>query len=377
MSTILAVKKILFVPLDWGLGHATRDIPLIREMQNAGCQVFIAAEGKHAALLQQEFPEITIFPLPGYRIQYAQKGKFFGLKIIQQIPKIFKAVRYEQKWLKKIVADYQINAVISDNRFGLYHKDIPCVFITHQLLIKTPFGGWSERILQKINYHFINKYSQCWIPDFEGNDNLSGELAHPAQLPHHTSYIGCLSRFVNKPGVSKKYDLLVLISGPEPQRTNLEKIIISQVQSLSIKTLIVSGLPGNHTSTQIAPNVDQVNHLNAEALNEAILASDMVLSRSGYTTLMDLVRLDKKAILVPTPGQSEQVYLGEYLMEKGYFYSLSQEGFDLKSALEKAAAFQFKSFHQNDMDQYKKVVQQFLTNSLHWQPQNIAANQHS
>jgi UDP-N-acetylglucosamine transferase subunit ALG13 len=360
LSTILAVKKILFVPLDWGLGHATRDIPLIHEMQNAGCQVFIAAEGKHAALLQQEFPEITIFPLPGYRIQYAQKGKFFGLKIIQQIPKIFKAVRYEQKWLKKIVADYQINAVISDNRFGLYHKDIPCVFITHQLLIKTPFGGLSEKILQKINYHFINKYSQCWIPDFEGNDNLSGELAHPGKLPEHTSYIGCLSRFVNKPDVRKKYDLLVLISGPEPQRSNLEKIILSQIKETSLKALIVSGLPGNPTTNTIAPGIEQVNHLNAAALNEAILASDIVLSRSGYTTLMDLARLNKKGILIPTPGQTEQEYLGDYLMDKGYFYALPQEGFDLNKTLEKAADFSFHSFAQKDMDQYKKVVQNFV-----------------
>ncbi|MDR6566169.1 UDP:flavonoid glycosyltransferase YjiC, YdhE family [Chitinophaga ginsengisegetis] len=361
MSTIIASRKILIVPLDWGLGHATRDIPLIREMLNAGCQVFIAAEGKHAALLQQEFPQLTILPLPGYRIQYAQKGQFFGLKIIQQIPKIFRAINYEQRWLKKIVAEYQINAVISDNRFGLYHKNIPTVFITHQLLIKTPFGGWIERTLQKINYRFINKYSACWIPDFPGSNNLSGELAHPGQLPAHTTYIGCLSRFEPKPGVEKKYDLLVLISGPEPQRSNLEKLILDQVKSLSITALIVSGKPGTPQHEQVAPGVTQINHLNASELNEAMLASDMVLSRSGYTTLMDLAKLNKKAILIPTPGQSEQVYLGEYLMEKGYFYSLPQERFHLKTALDEASRFPFRSFHhEQDMNQYKQVVQQFV-----------------
>jgi len=349
------------VPLDWGLGHATRDIPLIREMLNAGCQVFIAAEGKHAALLQQEFPQLTVLPLPGYRIQYAQKGQFFGLKIIQQIPKIYRAIQYEQRWLKKIVAEYQINAVISDNRFGLYHKNIPTVFITHQLLIKTPFGGWIERTLQKINYRFINKYSACWIPDFAGNNNLSGELAHPAQLPAHTTYIGCLSRFEQKTGVEKKYDLLVLISGPEPQRSNLEKMILDQIKSLSITALIVSGKPGTPQHEEVAPGVTQINHLNASELNDAMLASDMVLSRSGYTTLMDLAKLNKKAILIPTPGQSEQVYLGEFLMEKGYFYSLPQESFNLKTALDEASRFPFRSFHHDqDMNQYKQVVQQFV-----------------
>ncbi|WP_089890577.1 glycosyltransferase [Chitinophaga arvensicola] len=349
------------MPLDWGLGHATRDIPLIHEMLNAGCQVFIAAEGKHAALLQQEFPQLTVLPLPGYRIQYAQKGQFFGLKIIQQIPKIYRAIQYEQRWLKKIVAEYQINAVISDNRFGLYHKNIPTVFITHQLLIKTPFGGWIERTLQKINYRFINKYSACWIPDFEGSNNLSGELAHPTQLPAHTTYIGCLSRFEPKANVEKKYDLLVLISGPEPQRSNLEKMILDQVKSLSITALIVSGKPGTPQHEEVAPGVTQINHLNASELNEAMLASDMVLSRSGYTTLMDLAKLNKKAILIPTPGQSEQVYLGEFLMEKGYFYSLPQERFNLKTALDEASRFPFRSFHHDqDMNQYKQVVQKFV-----------------
>ncbi|WP_212000963.1 glycosyltransferase [Chitinophaga sp. HK235] len=362
MSTILPPVKILIVPLDWGLGHATRDIPLIYEMLNAGAQVFIAAEGKHAALLKQEFPEITILPLPGYRIQYAQKGKFFGIKIIQQIPKIVSAIKYEQRWLNKVVKEYQISAVISDNRFGLYHKEIPTVFITHQLLIKTPFGGWIERTLQKLNYSFIRKYSACWIPDFAGNNNLSGELAHPAQLPANTTYIGCLSRFEPRTDIEKKYDLLVLISGPEPQRSNLEKLILDQVKTLSLKALIVSGKPGTPYHEEVAPGVTQVNHLNAKELNEAMLASDMVLSRSGYTTLMDLAKLNKRAILVPTPGQSEQVYLGEYLMEKGYFYSIPQEQFNLKTALDEAARFPFKSFHHDqDMYLYKDVVKNFIT----------------
>lgn len=330
-------------------------------MLNAGCEVFIAAEGKHAALLQQEFPQLTILPLPGYRIQYAQKGRFFGWKIIQQIPQIYRAVQYEQKWLRETVKTHGIQAVISDNRFGLYHRQIPCVFISHQLLIKTPFGGFTERLLQKINYHFIRKYSACWIPDFAGENNLSGELAHPAVLPPNTTYLGCLSRFQRREGVTQLYDLLVLISGPEPQRSHLETLILEQIRQLPLKALIVSGKPGTPHREQITPNVLHVNHLNARELNDAMLASGLVLSRSGYTTLMDLAKLDKKAILIPTPGQSEQVYLGEYLMEKGYFYSVPQEGFHLQKALEAAAAFPFRSFqHEHEMDGYKQVVQRFL-----------------
>lgn len=361
MSTSYASKKILVVPLDWGLGHATRDIPLIYEILNAGCEVVIAAEGKHAALLQQEFPQLTILPLPGYRIQYAQKGWFFGWKIMQQIPQILKSIRYEQQWLQEVVKTHGIQGVISDNRFGLYHPDIPCVFISHQLLIKTPFGGVTERILQKLNYKYIRRYSACWIPDFAGDNNLSGILGHPKELPPHTSYIGCLSRFQPREGVKQLYDLLVLISGPEPQRSNLEKLILEQIKQLPIRALIVSGKPGTPHQEQITPNVLQVNHMNAQELNEAMLASGMVLSRSGYTTLMDLAKLNKKAILVPTPGQSEQVYLGEYLMEKGYFYSIPQDKFNLGKALEAAASFPFRSFqHEQDMEQYKEAVRKFL-----------------
>lgn len=357
-----ARKKVLIVPLDWGLGHATRDIPLIHELLNAGCEVVIAAEGKHAALLSREFPALTILPLPGYRITYSQKGLFFGLKILRQAPKIWNAVRREQAWLRKTVAEHGIHGVISDNRFGLWHASIPCVFISHQLLIKTPFGGFTERLLQRLNYRFINRYSACWVPDFASEPNLSGELAHPAVLPANTSYLGCLSRFEQQEGVAQQYDLLALISGPEPQRANLEELLLAQIRQMpGIKALIVSGRPDEASQREISPGVLQVSHLSARELNEAMLASGMVLCRSGYTTLMDLAKLDKKAILIPTPGQSEQEYLGKYLMRKGYFYSVPQSRFNLSETLNAARDFPFTPFrHGQDMEAYKKIVRDFV-----------------
>lgn len=353
-------KKILIVPLDWGLGHATRDIPLIAELLNAGCDVLIAAEGKHAALLAQEFPQLTILPLAGYKITYAKRGVFFGLKIVQQIPKIRRAIANEQAWLKKVVREHGVDAVISDNRFGLHHPGIPCVFISHQLLIKTPFGGIAERILKRINYFYIKKYTECWVPDFKGEPNLSGELAHPSDLPDNVTFLGCLSRFEKKPGVPQRYDLLVLISGPEPQRTRLEELVISQIKPLPVKALIVSGKPDQVFKNEVAPGITHVSHLNAKELNEAMLASGLVLSRSGYTTLMDLAKLDKKAILVPTPGQTEQEYLGKWLMEKGYFYNVMQQDFDLAKVLKAVKNFPFRSFSQEqDMHAYRSIVRRF------------------
>ncbi|ATL46661.1 glycosyl transferase family 28 [Chitinophaga caeni] len=374
MSTSPQVpKKILIVPLDWGLGHATRDIPLIYELLNAGCEVIIAAEGKHAALLHQEFPGLTMLPLPGYRIQYAQKGLFFGPKIIQQIPKIYKSVTYENNWLREIVKEYKIDAVISDNRFGLHHPGIKSVFISHQLLIKTPFGKPVENWLQSINYSYINKYDECWVPDFQGDNNLSGELGHPKKLPEHTKYLGCLSRFEPIPGIEKKYDVLALISGPEPQRSNLESMILEQIKSLPIKALIVSGLPGQPFKNEIAPGIIHVNHLDSKSLNEAMIASDLVISRTGYTTLMDLAKLDKKSVLIPTPGQSEQEYLGDYFMKKGYSYCIPQQKFILAEALKAAATFPFKSYKDNgDMYAYKAVVKEFV-DSLQQEKKQVQA----
>ncbi|UYQ92893.1 glycosyl transferase family 28 [Chitinophaga horti] len=335
--------------------------------------MLIAAEGKHAALLAQEFPQLTILPLAGYKITYAKRGVFFGLKIVQQIPKIYRAVANEQAWLRKTVKEHGIDAVISDNRFGLSLPDLPCVFISHQLLIKTPFGGITERILKKINFFYIRKYTECWVPDFKDEPNLSGELAHLEDMPGNVTYLGCLSRFEKKPNVTQKYDLLVLISGPEPQRTRLEELIISQIKPLPVKALIVSGKPDQAFRNEIATGITHVSHLNAKELNDAVLASGLVLCRSGYTTLMDLAKLDKKAILVPTPGQTEQEYLGKWLMDKGYFYNVPQHQFDLAKALKASKNFPFRSFSQEqDMNAYKAVVRRFV-DSLHAKEKVLAA----
>ncbi|MGX5818215.1 glycosyltransferase [Chitinophaga lutea] len=361
MSTnSLVHKKILIAPLDWGLGHATRDIPLIRELLNAGCEVLIAAEGKHAALLSAEFPELTVLPLPGYGISYSRKGIFFGLKIARQVPRIIRAVRSEQAWLRRVVDEHGISAVISDNRFGLYHDRIPTVFITHQLLIKTPFGGPAEKLLQQINYRYIRRYTHCWIPDFAGKTNLAGELAHPADIPANARYIGCLSRFETNPAVRRQYDILALISGPEPQRTNLETLLLRQLRETpGVKALVVSGKPGEKERREVSPGIVQVSHLGANDLNEAMLAAGIVISRSGYTTLMDLAKLGKNAILIPTPGQSEQEYLGKFLRKQGLFYSVPQHRFHLAEALD--AAKGYTGFHPGEpMDAYKKVVRDFV-----------------
>lgn len=354
-------KRVLVAPLDWGLGHATRCIPLIRSLLDAGCEVLIGAEDRQAALLEEEFPQLIVLPLPGYRIIYPQNGKRLGIKIIRQLPKILGAIRYEQGWLREMVKKYAIDAVIADNRYGLHHPRIPAILLTHQLGIRSPFGRKSEKLLQLINYLMINKFTECWVVDLEGNENLAGALSHPEKLPGRLKYLGCLSRFERMEGLTQKYDLLLLLSGPEPQRTEFEKMMVQQISGLPLNTLIVGGEPGKPYDYMLRPRIRHVHHLNAADLSLAIQESGIVISRSGYTTLMDLVKLRKKAIIVPTPGQTEQEYLGKYLMEKGIFYSVPQENFNLQKALEAARHFPFQFPEGADeMKGYQRIVHEFV-----------------
>ncbi len=348
---------MLVAPLEWGLGHATRCIPIIKELLQQHCEVFIAAEGATYSLLKHEFPNVTFLPLMGYRMKYSRKKWLLPLKIFIQVPKIIYTVYKENEWLKKIIKEYKIDAVISDNRFGMYSDKVYSIYITHQLLIKTN-NFFTENIAQRIHYYFIKKYNECWVPDFEQN-SLAGDLSHPKKLPGNAKYIGALSRFTVF-NVEKKYDLLISISGPEPQRTIFEKQILQNLKMFTGKVLFIRGLPEKNESISFENSfVNIKNHLSADELNTAMLQADMIVSRCGYTTVMDLVKLKKKAILIPTPGQTEQEYLAKYLMENNMFYTVSQKDFSLLKTLERADDFPF--FRCNyDMDIYKNAITEFV-----------------
>ena len=326
--------RVLLSPLDWGLGHATRCIPIINALIEHDIEVYIAAEGLVAELLQREFPAIVILPLRGYKIKYSRNSRFFFLKMLAQFPKMITSVKHEKNWLKKTSQDYHIDAVISDNRFGLHLEKTPCIYVTHQLFIQTG-NKFLNRIAQKINYYFINKFDECWVPDIAGVNNLAGELSHPKKFPLvPVKYVGTLSR-CRKIVTEKKYDLLVLLSGPEPQRTIFENILVAELKNISGKIVIVRGLPGiKDDLPAVSKNVIVHNHLPAEKLNELIQQSENIIARCGYSTIMDLVTLQRNAILVPTPGQTEQEYLAGYLLEKKFFFTCSQENFSLEQALE-------------------------------------------
>ena len=350
---------VLVAPLDWGLGHATRCIPIISELLSNGCEVLIGAEGAGLILLQNEFPQLHFIPLRGYRVRYSRKKNGLPVTILLQLPKLFFCFYYERSWLNKIIKNHAIDVVISDNRPGLNHSAVHCIYITHQLTIKTGsrFAAW---LAQKIHYSFIKKFDACWVPDAAGGINLAGLLSHPKHLPAtEVQYIGPLSRF-EKTSVDKIYDLAVILSGPEPQRTIFEEIVLDQLRHYNGTVLLVRGLPGNLVNIQTdISNIIIHNHLSADALNNAIEQSAMVICRSGYTTIMDLVKLQRNAVLVPTPGQTEQVYLAEYLMEKKIFVCVQQSEFSLPEVFRKSDDFSFFRPVINCCE-YKLVIENFI-----------------
>jgi uncharacterized protein (TIGR00661 family) len=344
--------KVLVAPLDWGLGHATRCIPIIKALMDQGCTVFLAGEGSTKNLLQKEFPQLNFLLLEGYRVSYAKRKWMLPFTVAAQIPKILSAIKKEKSWLQRVVEKYSIDAVISDNRFGLHHPNIPCVFITHQLSIKTGMGKMADQWVQKINYSYINHFSECWVPDAAGENNLGGELSHPKGFPAiPVKYLGPLSRFSESADENLKH-ILVLLSGPEPQRTLLENLLLSQIKTYKNRVVFVRGLPGHAEEIKVPANVTVYNHLAAEELQQKIAAASFVVSRCGYSTVIDMAALKKKTILLPTPGQPEQEYLAKHLMKKNFALCMEQNKFNLVHALGLASAFNYQlknSFGENSL----------------------------
>jgi uncharacterized protein (TIGR00661 family) len=353
---------ILLSPLDWGLGHTTRCIPLIYSLRKYRATVILAAEGPVAALLRQEFPDLQILPLNGYRISYAAGRKGFFLKILAQLPKIQSAINQENKWLNILSGSIRLHGIISDNRLGLYSKKLPSVYITHQLKISTGFP-WLNNLAQAIHYQFISRFRECWVPDFLSvNVSLAGELSHPGKMPGlPVKYLGTLSRFKKEESGNQQYDLLLLLSGPEPQRTVFENILLKQLPGLPAKVAFVRGLPGEQKKLADTETVTFFNHLAADELNKLINQSSLVIARAGYSTIMDLAALQKKAILVPTPGQGEQEYLAGFLHDQGFCYACRQEDLLLGDILKKSGAFSFSAWPSTEADHDTVVYDWLLT----------------
>ena len=335
-------KTILIAPLNWGLGHATRCIPIIKALQENNYIPIIASDGGALDLLRKEFPYVKTLKLPSYKIQYAENGAFFKWKLLQNAHKLIGAVLKEKKLVNKWIEKYEIDGIISDNRLGVYSKKVPSVFITHQLNVLTGDTTW---LSSKMHQLIIKKFQQCWVPDYEGTPNLTGQLGHTDASDLNLKYIGPLSRMC-KIDSPKQYDLMVLLSGPEPQRTLLEEKLKKELLSYNGVVVFIKGIVEKEPQKEQIGNITFYNFMNTRQLKQCMNESELVLCRSGYTTIMDLAKLEKKAFFIPTPGQYEQEYLAKKLDEEGLVPYANQDDFRMED-LRKVAEYKGLSGFQN------------------------------
>ena len=307
--------------------------------------MIIASDGGALSLLQKEFPELESIALPSYNIEYSKKGAFFKLKLFFNLPHIRQTVNRERQVVEELVQSNRIQGIISDNRLGIHSEKIPSVYITHQLNVLSGSTSW---VSSKAHRKVIRKFDECWVPDIEGQGNLSGRLGHLKDPIPTVRYIGPLSR-MKKQDLQKKYDVLCILSGPEPQRELLEKKLIHLFSSCEKEVILVRGIVNESGSRVSYGKLTILDYLTSKDLEKVINESEIIISRSGYTTIMDLAVLDKKVFFIPTPGQYEQKYLANRLKNQGLVPYCEQNEFSLEK-LDEIQSFKGLSGYNSNVD---------------------------
>jgi len=341
-------KRVLIAPLAWGLGHATRCIPVVEKLLQRNCEVFAVLTPPQQVVYEQHF---------GKRIGYVSFNEkpvhyrySFAVSMVLQLRRFVRQIRQEEQLAEQLVDKLQPDLIISDNRFGFRHGDVRSVIISHQLQLRA--GIWSA-FANKINHTLLNRFDDLWVPDNENPPGLSGKLSHGNKPGVRLTYIGPLSRL--KPSTQKpQYDLLLLLSGPEPQRSMLEEKLLTALLPENWKLAVVRGLPEEEETPGDLENVQWHNHLNSDALSQIIAQSRAIICRSGYSTLIDLAAVNRRAILIPTPGQTEQEYLAAHFQKEFGFTILKQQKIQTIADVVKSEMAQEKPFEfpiENRLDQ--------------------------
>lgn len=318
------MKKILVAPLNWGLGHASRCIPIIKDLIANNFTPILASDGAALTFLQKEFPKLKSYELPSYHIKYS-KGTNQKLQLLLGSPTILKSSLKEKKATQKIQKKEGLSGIISDNRFGVRLSEVPSVYITHQINV---LSGNTTVITSKVHQKIIENFDECWIPDTT-NSQFSGKLSLSKNNKLKIKYIGAISR-LEKINTPKKYDLLIVLSGAEPQRSILEALLIAQLESYSKKVLLVRGIFTDAELPKMANNITVTEYMLSQELQLAINESEVILSRSGYSSILDLAKLGKKVFFIPTPGQYEQEYLAQRLTDLNIAPYAEQDNFKIE-----------------------------------------------
>jgi UDP:flavonoid glycosyltransferase YjiC (YdhE family) len=351
------LKRILVAPLNWGLGHASRCVPLIAALQRRGAQVFLASDGAALRLLRAEFPELPSYRLPSYRIRYRTSNMVRNLA--PQLPRMLWAIRSEQWATRHLVRKLRLDGIISDNRYGCFCGDVPAVLLTHQLYLRVP-GALLEWSANQVLRMALAKFDQVWVPDVAGEPNLSGALSHGELAVHPgVRFSGIMTRLRHYER-EQEYDVAVVLSGPEPQRTLLEQRLLEQAMTLPQKFIFIQGNTRSKQHYYAADHIEVVSYLTSRELNDVLAASRAVVCRSGYSSIMDLAALGKPALLVPTPGQTEQEYLAARLAASGHFAVQTQEQLQLERGLQQLAGTTGLEVGTYPTDDFEQQLEEWL-----------------
>ncbi|MBL0912072.1 MAG: glycosyltransferase [Bacteroidia bacterium] len=327
-------EKILFCVLNWGLGHATRSEPLIRRLLSEGKEVHLASDGNALLYLRERFPDLVFYEYPSYNIRYGRSGTGTVLKLALQMLPALRVQKLEQQLTEALCKQQGFTHVYSDGRFGAFSRRVPSVYITHQLCPGTG-SSFVNSLAARMHARIMNRFTEVWVPDHaEEAQSLAGALSRPNRWLRSTViYIGPLSRFESIETQPLVYDALAVLSGPEPQRSLLEEKLLQQMAALPQYSFCllrgVKGLPALQPA-----NVYLYEMAGPEELQKVAARSALFICRSGYSGIMDLHAMGiRKAVLVPTPGQGEQMYLARYLDGKKGWQVRTQEEFSLRSLL--------------------------------------------
>lgn len=334
--------SVLLSPLNWGLGHAMRDVPVIRTLIAHGHEVTIAACGNALTALQREFPSCRFLEVSDYPSPYSA-GRFFLPRFALSLPLLLDAVAREHRAFERIAAREKYDLVISDNRLGAYSSGVPSLFISHQLHFHLPLFLWPvELFAARMSRFLYRKFDRIIVPDNPpGPLALAGILSRPdsEEARARAVFSGILS-CTPKREVAADLDYLIQISGPEPQRTRLEEILLPQARELGGSCVVLLGSPQRAGNVAGSKSCTVRTYVTNEEKADLMNRAGFVICRSGYTTMMELAELQKKAgLFIPTPGQPEQEYLSRYYERNGWFHSQSQYRLDLSRDIDAARSF--------------------------------------
>lgn len=308
--------------MNWGLGHATRCVPLVAQFLAEGKDVVLAGNGESIKYLKAQFPQLRVLYLPEFDITYSKSNSQVWA-ILRSLPRLCSSYVADYLTLRNLLKVEHFDLVVSDNRFGLHSCLTHCVYITHQLLVRMPKGWqWLEGVVHRLHLSVIKRFDECWIPDFplDAGVRLSGELTSRYALPANAKFIGPLSRFstaevADAADKSVDFPVVAILSGPEPQRTLFEQQICSEYNNCGTKVLLLRGKPSAPSIRITHNNITILPHLDDKRLARYLRGCTTIIARSGYSTIMDLYALGvlSKAKLRPTPGQPEQEYLARWI----------------------------------------------------------------